>query len=187
MISKLFNSSLWLVWFLTMLISGCDSAPAATQLATAQQKAQQCVEPTEVMRSQHMTMLMHQRDATVLQGIRTTQHSLKECINCHVAPTKADGSPLHYGDKEHFCTTCHAAVGMKIDCFQCHADRPQGKSTSDYQHALTTPQGHHFVQNVNNASAPSAADVRLITQPMSLMPTQPPPMLPPLSPTGGQP
>ena len=185
MTSKFSTLALLLVGVLTLLLSGCDSAPAATQLATAQQKAQQCVEPTEVMRSQHMAMLMHQRDATVLQGIRTTQHSLKECINCHVAPTKADGSPLHYGDKEHFCTTCHVAVGVKLDCFQCHADRPSVTQNMGYQHAIGTQQGHHFVQGVNNALTPNATDMQLVAQSAAAPPTAQPVTQPP--PVGGQP
>ena len=40
----------------------------------------------------HMDMLKHQRDLTMHEGIRTTKHSLKECIECH-ASTKT-GSVL---------------------------------------------------------------------------------------------
>ena len=151
---------------LTLLV-GCDSAPreADLNLATAKQKAQQCVEPTNVIRSQHMAMLMHQRDATVLEGIRTKQHSLQECVNCHVAPTKQDGTPLHYGDKEHFCTTCHVAVGQKIDCFQCHADRPQLTTDPNYQHPVGNAAAHHFTQGVSGAGVPTAADAQIVAQP----------------------
>lgn len=149
----------------TGLLTGCDSAPAAgTNLATAKAKAEQCVEPTDVMRKSHMAMLDHQRDGTVIQGIRTKQHSLNECINCHVAPTKADGSALHYGDKEHFCTTCHAAVGQKIDCFQCHADRPAADA-QNYQHKVGSVEAHHFTQGVAAAAAPTAAEMQMVVQP----------------------
>ncbi|MEZ5451539.1 MAG: hypothetical protein R3E93_01790 [Thiothrix sp.] len=148
------------------LLAGCSKAPteADLNLATAKQKAEECVEPENVIRTKHMDFLMHQRDATVIEGIRTKQHSLKECINCHVSPTKQDGSPLHYGDKEHFCTTCHAAVGQKIDCFQCHADRPQIDQNPNYQHAVGSAEGHHFTQGVANAPAPTAAEVQMVTQ-----------------------
>lgn len=148
------------------LLAGCSKAPteADLNLATAKQKAEECVEPEDVIRTKHMDFLMHQRDETMIEGIRETKHSLKECINCHVAETKQDGSPLHYGDEEHFCTTCHAAVGQKIDCFQCHADRPQA-GQENYQHAVGTPEGHHFTQGVTEAAAPTAAEVQMVTQP----------------------
>lgn len=166
MTSKLSTILLAAILVAPALLSGCDSAPAAgTNLATAKAKAEQCVEPTDKMRKNHMAMLDHQRDATVIEGVRTKQHSLKECINCHVAPTKADGSPLHYGDPEHFCTTCHAAVGQKIDCFQCHADRPAADA-QNYQHKVGSVEGHHFTQGVTAAHAPTAADVQMLVQPV---------------------
>lgn len=151
---------------LAMLLAGCSKAPteADLNLATAKQKADECVEPENVIRTKHMDMLMHQRDATMLEGIRTKQHSLKECINCHVPATKQDGSPLHYGDKEHFCTTCHAAVGQKIDCFQCHADRPV-EQDPNYQHAVGSVEGHHFTQGMTAAVAPTVAEVQMVAQP----------------------
>lgn len=167
MTSKFSTVFLASVLALVTLLAGCSKAPseADLNLATAKQKAEQCVEPENVIRTKHMAMLMHQRDATVIEGIRTTQHSLKECINCHVSATKQDGTPLHYGDKEHFCTTCHAAVGQKIDCFQCHADRPEVGKDPNYQHTVGSVEGHHFTQGVSNAAAPTAAEVQMVTQP----------------------
>ena len=162
-------SSVFLVATLAFatLLAGCSKAPteADLNLATAKAKADQCVEPESVIRTKHMDLLMHQRDATMIEGIRTKQHSLKECINCHVSTTKQDGTPLHYGDKEHFCTTCHAAVGQKIDCFQCHADRPQIDQDPNYQHTVGSVEGHHFTQGVTAAAAPTAAEVQMVTQP----------------------
>jgi len=87
-------------------------------------KGEQCVEPTEVMRKEHFKFIMHQRDETVHEGIRTTKHSLKGCIDCHVRPNEAGEYPRVTSD-EHFCQTCHAYAALTIDCFQCHADRPQ--------------------------------------------------------------
>ena len=49
-------------------------------------KGEQCVEDTEFMRRNHMELILHQRDETVHAGIRTKQHSLKNCINCHASP-----------------------------------------------------------------------------------------------------
>jgi hypothetical protein len=85
-------------------------------------KGEKCVEPTDVMRKNHMEFILHQRDKTMHQGIRTTKHSLKNCVNCHADPeTKsvlknADGS-------EGFCAECHSYTAVSIDCFGCHTDK----------------------------------------------------------------
>ena len=42
-----------------------------------------CVEPVDVMRRQHMVFLQHQRDDTLREGIRGQKHSLNGCIDCH--------------------------------------------------------------------------------------------------------
>ena len=49
------------------------------------EKPGQCVEPTDLMRRDHMKLLKHQRDKTMHQGIRTKPHSLNECISCHAS------------------------------------------------------------------------------------------------------
>jgi hypothetical protein len=108
---------------------------------------------------------MHQRDETMLQGIRTQKHSLAECVNCHASPAAADGKEIHYGDKEYFCTTCHAAVGEKIDCFQCHTDQPASAKNQGYQHNIGSAEAHHFTQGVSNAVAPTSQDVQMLAQP----------------------
>jgi len=82
---------------------------------------QGCVEPTEEMRANHMEYILDQRDETVHEGIRTRQHSLEECINCHVSD--AEDAPRIDSEK-HFCNSCHTYASVNIDCFQCHADRP---------------------------------------------------------------
>lgn len=86
--------------------------------------ATQCVEPTEVMRRDHMNFLLHQRDDTVIDGIRTPKYSLVGCIDCH---NPASGEKVvRYEDPEHFCAGCHLYASVKIDCFECHADRGLG-------------------------------------------------------------
>lgn len=82
-------------------------------------KGEQCVEPTDVMRRNHMDYLKHQRDETMRRGIRTTKYSLKECLDCHVPATYTDGS-----DEGHFCMNCHKYTGVSTDCFQCHNTKP---------------------------------------------------------------
>jgi hypothetical protein len=86
-------------------------------------KGEACVEPTDVMRRNHMDYLLHQRDDTVHAGIRTTKYSLKACLECHVRPDEAGAYPRS-GTPEHFCSSCHTYAAVKIDCFSCHADRP---------------------------------------------------------------
>jgi cytochrome c553 len=78
-----------------------------------------CVAPTDVMRRNHMRFLMHQRDRTVHEGIRTKQHSLAGCVECHAS--SKTGSVL---GEDGFCQSCHAYAGVHLDCFQCHASKP---------------------------------------------------------------
>ena len=86
-------------------------------------QGENCVEDTDFMRRNHMNLLKHQRDDTMLKGIRTKQHSLKECVSCH-AVEGADAVPLTAASPKHFCRSCHDYAAVQIDCFQCHASRP---------------------------------------------------------------
>ena len=83
-----------------------------------------CVEDTDFMRRNHMNMLKHQRDETMLLGIRAEQYSLKECVACH-AVAGPDEMPVTVTSEKHFCRSCHDYAAVKIDCFQCHASRPE--------------------------------------------------------------
>ena len=83
-----------------------------------------CVADTEFMRRYHMTVLNHQRDDTVHNGIRTKQFSLQECITCH-AVNGPDARPVTADNPQHFCRSCHDYAAVKVDCFECHASRPQ--------------------------------------------------------------
>ncbi len=84
--------------------------------------ASDCVEPVDVMRREHMKFLLHQRDATVLEGKHDSKYSLVGCMDCH-NPARADGKVVRYPDPQHFCADCHRYTSVKIDCFECHADR----------------------------------------------------------------
>ncbi len=83
-----------------------------------------CVADTQFMRRNHMTMLRHQRDETMREGIRGKQYSLRECVACH-AVTGPDAIPVTVASPEHFCRSCHDYAAVNIDCFQCHASRPE--------------------------------------------------------------
>ncbi|WP_296815719.1 hypothetical protein [Thiobacillus sp.] len=69
--------------------AGSDDQPKASgapkPVITKAVKGEQCVEPNDFMRRNHMKVLLHHRDETVLEGIRTKKYSLKECINCHAS------------------------------------------------------------------------------------------------------
>jgi len=83
-----------------------------------------CVEPVAVMRKQHFEFMLEHRDATVIDGVRTKKHSLNECISCHIT-ANSEGHFARYSEDTHFCASCHKFAAVNIDCFQCHADRPE--------------------------------------------------------------
>ncbi|MGB5291398.1 MAG: cytochrome c3 family protein [Lysobacterales bacterium] len=83
-----------------------------------------CVEDTDFMRRNHMELLKHQRDETTLKGVRNKQYSLTECLSCH-AVNGSDAAPVTVSDPKHFCRSCHDYAAVNIDCFQCHASRPE--------------------------------------------------------------
>lgn len=95
-------------------------------------KGDQCVEDTQYMRRNHMEVILHQRDETVHNGIRTKKHSLKGCLNCH-AVNNEQGQPVAFTDPRHFCTVCHSYASVSIDCFECHSSKPEPQA------AVTTP------------------------------------------------
>ena len=98
-----------------------DAAPAPSIPKAAE--GQKCVRDTAFMRRYHMTMMMHQRDATVHEGDRSGDFSIARCVTCHAVPG-ADGKPVKYSDPHHFCRACHDYEAVKIDCFECHRSTP---------------------------------------------------------------
>ncbi len=81
----------------------------------------QCVADPAFMRRNHMNLLRHQRDDTVRGGVRTGKYSLKDCIACHAS--RRTGSVATAGTD--FCVSCHSYAAVTIDCFECHASKPQ--------------------------------------------------------------
>jgi hypothetical protein len=100
---------------------GKDSSSRVPKPVHVIAKGDKCVEPIEFMRKNHMEVLLHHRDRTMHQGIRTTQHSLKACVECHANPQTGSVA----AGKEDFCQSCHAYAAVKIDCFECHSTRPK--------------------------------------------------------------
>ncbi len=89
-------------------------------------RGEKCVEDTALMRTNHMEFILHQRDETMHKGIRTSKHSLKECIDCH-AVKGDDGLPVSVESPRHFCSVCHRYAAVSVDCFQCHNSKPESK------------------------------------------------------------
>ncbi len=91
-------------------------------------KGENCVEPTELMRKNHIKYLVHQRDLTVRSGIRTPRHSLVGCVACHAQRDPDDhGQFIAVDAPGQFCQSCHVFTGVKLDCFECHAAKPDGE------------------------------------------------------------
>ena len=112
------------------LAAGADSSgfgAVAIPEPPAAAYGEACVEPVEVMRREHMQMLDHQRDRTVIDGERGAPYSLAGCLDCH-NPQIPGIEVARYGDPEHFCSACHNYASVKIDCFECHADRGDGST-----------------------------------------------------------
>jgi len=95
----------------------------------ARGRGDKCVADTAWMRRNHMTALMHHRDEMVHEGIRTKRFDLTGCIDCH-AVKGADGKPVTIASPKHFCRTCHDYAAVQIDCFECHASRPEAKTAA---------------------------------------------------------
>jgi hypothetical protein len=90
----------------TAMGSGMFAKAPAPKL-TLPANAKECVAPTDWMRANHQKLLLHERDDSVREGIRTVKNSLGNCKSCH---TK----------REEFCDSCHEYIGAKLECFECH-------------------------------------------------------------------
>ena len=132
----------WVVVVLTtttLAWAESDTQPKASgapkPVITKAVKGEQCVEDTDYMRRNHMKILNHQRDETVIKGIRTKKHSLKGCVDCHASEKTGSVATA----KEDFCVSCHSYTAVKIDCFECHSTKPKG---SIAMHPLNAETAH---------------------------------------------
>lgn len=107
-------------------------------------KGEHCVRDNAFMRRYHMTMLYQQRDATVHDGVRGGDFSIAGCVTCHAVPG-ADGKPVSYSDPKHFCRSCHTYEAVSIDCFECHASKPQEPQKA----AAANPSGANDLAALN--------------------------------------
>ena len=97
-------------------------------------RADKCVANTEYMRRNHMKLLLHERDEEVHYGVRNGNNSLENCVNCHAS--RKNNSVL--GSNQNFCQSCHSYAAVKIDCFECHSNKPQTNADVTIFHPLLT-------------------------------------------------
>lgn len=100
-------------------------------------RGDKCVEDPAFMRRNHMQLLKHQRDDTLRGGVRAEKYSLKACIACHAS--QSSGSVTL--SNTNFCQSCHNYAAVKIDCFECHANKPP--PTSFHPLLSHGKQGNH--------------------------------------------
>jgi hypothetical protein len=106
----------------TLLLCLCISAAWAAEANAPKLdigKGGECVRDTQWMRKNHMHLLRHQREDAVRKGVRDDQISLKNCVECHAS--LKDDSVIAREDS--FCVGCHRYEAVKIDCFECHANK----------------------------------------------------------------
>ncbi|MBI3434022.1 MAG: sulfur reduction protein DsrJ [Proteobacteria bacterium] len=116
----------------------------------ARGQGDKCVADTDWMRRNHMTALLQQRDLTVHDGIRTMRFSLKGCIACH-AVKGADEQPVTAESPKHFCRTCHDYAAVRVDCFECHASRPEaGAGAAALPARAATPEAETLARYVRS-------------------------------------
>ena len=117
-----------LVCLLSLVISGALHAGEAVSSRVSQPVIEAarggvCVADPAFMRRNHMQLLKHQRDDTLRGGIRSGQYSLKACIDCHASKTTNSVA----ASDTNFCQSCHTYAAVKLDCFECHSNKPQVK------------------------------------------------------------
>lgn len=147
----------WLSWMLTVsllfLVNGSSAlaeSGAVPLPAITPAKGTQCVEPVEHIRRHHMDMLDHQRDETVHGGIRGKKHSLAGCVGCHVQKD-ADGKVIPIDAKGQFCESCHRYAAVTIDCFSCHAAKPEQNAQAASQ--ISTASAARFLSATKTVTA----------------------------------
>ncbi len=123
------RSSRCLAIFMTLVIFGLSALVLAGDRGPQipKGKGEHCVADTDFMRRNHMDLIVHQRDNTVVKGIRGEPFSLVECVDCHVQ-RDANNVPIRIDAEGQFCASCHQFVAAKIDCFSCHAAVPDSDS-----------------------------------------------------------
>ncbi len=113
---------------------GAGGKPVADTLQPPIQAARSgpCIADPATMRRDHPDMLKHQRDKTVHQGVRDPRTSLQACIGCHASAETGSVAVA----KTDFCVSCHSYAAVKVDCFECHASKPQASAFVPLHHPM---------------------------------------------------
>ncbi len=148
MINRFLRITLILAGFVLLIPATGSAETPLPVIHEPEGEGVKCVEPEEVMRRDHMKFILHQRDETMHRGIRTSKYSLAECIDCHVQPDE-NGNIASVDTEEHFCNSCHEYAGVTIDCFECHADKPQ-KYIKRGNNAASLQQELHQILSANS-------------------------------------
>ncbi|TVO75498.1 sulfur reduction protein DsrJ [Sedimenticola selenatireducens] len=136
---------------LLLLSTGAISETAVTKGSKAA-GLDACVAPTAVMRRDHMDYLKHDRDMTVRKGVRDTQYSLSECVECHAEKDDA-GAYKPVNAEGQFCSSCHNYVAVSLSCFQCHRKTPEstaGSGTAMKQEGSFSTDSLGLLQSLGN-------------------------------------
>jgi hypothetical protein len=128
-----------------------DHASRVPMPAEAKPLGDHCVEPTPFMKRNHMKLILHERNLTMHEGIRTKKYSLRNCINCHATPTTEDPQVRSVLGEGHFCQSCHAYNAVRIDCFECH--NPKATSTD----VVSSISHHDEVASAEGMNMPGLA------------------------------
>jgi len=136
---RLLLQSVLLLAGLGLVLSGVAGEPGPV---IPKGKGERCVAETDFMRRNHMDLIVHQRDETVIRGIRDEPFSLVECVDCH-AQQNASNEPVRIDAEGQFCSSCHSYVAVKIDCFGCHAAVPD----VDKSNKLGSVDSEHWLRH----------------------------------------
>ncbi len=99
-----------------------DGVSKAQTMMDAKKKYHQDI---SIIRKMHPNLLLHKRDQTLRQGVRTEESSLKACIQCHAGKSSTTAEYVPVNQTGQFCSTCHQKVAVSLDCFSCHRTTPE--------------------------------------------------------------
>ncbi|MDR2492407.1 MAG: sulfate reduction electron transfer complex DsrMKJOP subunit DsrJ [Coriobacteriales bacterium] len=110
------TAPLFLNWGKTTAAPEITVDKQAAGRVSGQGGAVACVEPVEIMSSEHMQLLGSWRDLVVREGKthyvssdgRMFEMSLDDsCLSCH-------------SNREEFCDSCHEYMSVEPSCWNCH-------------------------------------------------------------------
>jgi hypothetical protein len=142
----------FLIFLLSVSIQYVHSHDGVPHIVSGKSKAdsqEACVEPTELMRKEHYMFLLHQRDDTVIDGVRTKKHSFANCIDCHVSYDE-HGKAIPINSEGQFCQECHVKTATNITCFSCHAAEPRFPKHSDTASKIDLNDINELVKHIEH-------------------------------------